>query len=84
LIVIEQLKKEGGEWITFMFVSKYQVDLPISPSKSKTPRKKTVTPSSAPSSKVPQSSQDPIPQEPSPVQVYKRDMRKGKAKEVVI
>jgi hypothetical protein len=84
LIVIEQLKKEGREWLTFLFVSKYQVDLPISPSKSKTPRKKTVIPSSAPSSEVPQSSQDPIPQEPSPVQVSKRDKRKGKAKEVVI
>jgi len=84
LIVIEQLKKEGREWLTLLFVSKYQVDLPISPSKSKTPRKKTVIPSSAPSSEVPQSSQDPIPQEPLPIQVYKRDKRKGKAKEVVI
>jgi hypothetical protein len=42
------------------------------------------SPPSSPSSKIPQSSQDPIPQEPPPVQVYKRDKRKGKAKELVI
>jgi hypothetical protein len=55
LIVIEQLKKEGKDWSTFLFVSNYQIDLPISPSKFKTPRKKTVIPSSAPSSEIPQS-----------------------------
>jgi hypothetical protein len=84
LIVIEKLKEEGREWLTFLFVSKYQVDMPISPSKSKTPKKNTVILSSDLSYEVPQSSQDPIPQEPSPVQVYKRYKRKGKAKEVVI
>ena len=79
LIVIEKLKKEEKDWPTFLFLSSYQIELPFSPSKLKTPRKRTVIPSSAPSSEEPQSSQDPIPQEPSPVQVYKRDKRKGKA-----
>jgi hypothetical protein len=127
LIVLEQLKKEGKDWPTFLFVSNYQIDLPPSPSKLKTPKKKTATPpiaSSVPSSEIPQSSapsapsfevaqdsspsaptleiaqpsastvpsasetpqspQDLIPQRPLPVQVYKRDKRKGKAQEVVV
>jgi hypothetical protein len=78
------LKREGKDWPTFLFVSNYQIDLPISPSKIKTPRKNTTIPSSAPSSEIPQSSQDPIPQEPPPVQVYKKDKIKGKAKDLVI
>jgi hypothetical protein len=53
------LKKEGNDWTTFLFVSNYQIDFPPSPSKIKTPKKKTITPpitSSIPSFEIPQSS----------------------------
>ena len=114
LIVLEQLKNEGKDWPTFLFVSNYQIDLPPSPSKLKTTKNKTAAPpiaSSVPSSEIPKSStpsapsigitqpsiyivpstsetpqfpQDLIPQRSLPVQVYKRDKRKGNAQELVV
>jgi hypothetical protein len=62
------LKKEGKDWPTFLFVSNYQIDLPPSPSKLKTPKKKTATPStalSAPSFEIPQYSSPSHPSSPS-------------------
>jgi hypothetical protein len=72
------LKKEEKDWPTFLFVSNYHIDLPPSPPKLKTPKKKTATPpidSFVPSSEIPQSStpsspsfevaQDPAPSAPT-------------------
>jgi hypothetical protein len=56
LIVLEQLKKEGKDWPTFLFVSNYHIDLPPSPPKHKASKKKIATPpidSSVPSSEIP-------------------------------
>jgi hypothetical protein len=82
LIVTEQLKKECKFWPTFLFVSNYQIDMPASSSKSKTPRKKTTIPPSDSPAEVPQSSQAPVSQNPPPVRTSKRNKGKGKAKEV--
>jgi hypothetical protein len=56
LIVLEQLKKEGKDWPTFLFVSNYHIDFPPSPPKQKASKKKAATPpidSSATSSEIP-------------------------------
>jgi hypothetical protein len=56
LIVLEQLKKEGKDWPTFLFVSKYHIDFPPSPPKQRASTKKIATPlidSFVPSSKIP-------------------------------
>jgi hypothetical protein len=53
------MKKEGKDWPTFLLVSNCQIGFPPSPSKLKTPNKKTTTPpiaSYVPSSKITQSS----------------------------
>jgi hypothetical protein len=56
LIVLEQLKKEGKNWPTFLFVSNYHIDLPPSPPKHRASKKKIATSpidSYVPSSKIP-------------------------------
>jgi hypothetical protein len=83
LIVTEQLKKECKFWPTFLFVSNYQIDMPASFSKPKTPRKKTSMPSFDSPPEAPQSSQALVSQNPPPVRASKRNKGKGKGKEVV-
>jgi hypothetical protein len=43
LIDLEQLKKEGKNWTTFLFVSNYHIDLPPSPPKHRASKKKIAT-----------------------------------------
>jgi hypothetical protein len=64
LIVLEQLKKEGKDWPTFLFVSNYHIDFPPSPPKHKASKKKIATPpidSSVPSSEIPPPIDPPAP-----------------------
>ena len=76
LIVTEQLKKECKFWPTFLFVSNYQIDMPASFPKPKTPRKKTHMPSFDSPPEAPKSSQALVSQNPPPIRASKRN--KGK------
>jgi hypothetical protein len=66
-----------------LFVSNYQIDMPASFSKPKTPRKKTHMPSFDSPPKAPQSSQYLVSQNPPHFRAYKRNKGKQKGKEVV-
>jgi len=64
LIVLEQLKMEGKDWPTFLFVSNYHIDFPPSPPKHKASKKKIATPpieSYVPSSEIPPPIEPPAP-----------------------
>ena len=73
LIVLEQLKKEGKDWSTFLFISNYQVDLPFFPTKHKKSRKQSKGSSTAAVIENPLSTISPALEESLPIPTVVKD-----------